>query len=265
MENGYSLWLASSISFENELKILSIMREHQVDGMILAPLDAHHDEILDNLLRSLNHPENERLVLMDDPPENCGQGVYQVIPDNVYAYQMATNYLLSIGHRRIAFVGGFDKPNDRRYAATKRVNGYKMALSEHGLPADPTYIWMDGCEIEDGEKGFAQILGRGVLPTAVIAMSDQVAMGVARMCAMQGLSIPRDISIIGCDDTFISRGLYPALTSIDINPGLQGEMAVKVLIAVINGEAPPLVSTLSPKLIIRASTARPSEALIKAD
>jgi LacI family transcriptional regulator len=258
-ESGYSLWLTSSISSDNELNSLGAMRKHQVDGMILAPLDIQHDESLERLLGSINYLESERVVLMDDPPEDYGIAIRRVIPDNRLAYQMATNYLLSIGHRRIAFIGGFSQQRNAHYASAKRLAGYRMALEGHGVPFDPAYLYMEGCEIEDGERGLAQIFGRGVMPTAVITMSDQVAMGVVRMCGMQGLSIPRDISIIGCDNTFLSRGLYPALTSIDIDPGLQGEMAVRILISVINGESPPMVSVLSPKLIIRASTTCPRE------
>jgi len=101
-----------------------------------------------------------------------------------------------------------------------------------------------------------QILSSGRLPTAALCVNDMTALGVLNVCSMQNLRIPQDISIVSCDNTYIAEATYPGLTSIDIDPGCQGETAVRELLRLIKGEEVPPVSYVQSKLVVRGSTGR---------
>lgn len=250
-EQGYSLLLTSSLSGNNERESISAMRERQVDGMImvLSSIDAVSPP--QDLLSLLNRLKNQsNLVLLNDPVTGF-DGPY-ISPDNQKGFFTATKYLLSLGHTKIAFIGGSPDTN----TTNLRLNAYRGALLEANITPDPGMECLLGYAPDSGESGLLKLMSQGTIPTAIIAVNDLVAMGVIRMCMLQGLRVPQDISLIGCDNTFFSKNLYPALTTIDIFADRQGEMAVQLLLSMLSGETPPAVTRIDPQLIIRGSTTR---------
>lgn len=251
---GYSSMLFNSPMDEDELSAIVNMVQLQVAGMILSTVSVdsllHGNPFISKLEKYMSP---KQVVLLNDPPDDYeGPWVY-VSGANKEAYAMATRYLISLGHRQIAFVGG----NRQLNLAFQRMRAFQEEMKNAGCEVRPEFIQMSGYDIEDGEEGMLRILGMGVFPTAVLAVSDLVAMGVLRVCMRQGIRIPGDMSIISCDNTFIARGLSPALTSIDINPARQGDLAARLLVKMIAGEDVPPLNEVLPRLIIRESTACP--------
>ena len=106
----------------------------------------------------------------------------------------------------------------------------------------------------------ARLLAGENIPTAVICYSDLSAMGVMQVCHQQRLRIPDDLSIISCDNTYLSRIGDPMLTSIDIHPGEQGREAIRLLLQMIGGGEAPPETRIASDLVIRGSTGRAPEA-----
>lgn len=171
------------------------------------------------------------------------------LPD---AVAQATQHLIDLGHRRIAYLGG---PN-------LRISGYQQALSANNIPFDPALYFDTGTDYlpEDGYRGAQALIESGQLTaddpvTAVMAGNDEIALGAMRRLHEAGLRIPDDLSIIGLDDQEFSALLVPALTTVRIPHQQMGILAIQTIIrrAGHTGE-PPQVTVLPTELVIREST-----------
>lgn len=165
----------------------------------------------------------------------------------------AMRYLLALGHQRIGFITG------RMDIACShdRLQGYRDGLAEIGLPYDEALVregdFSQPRGFQEGQALF-QLADR---PTAIIASNDVMAFGVMDAAKYAGLSIGRDISIIGFDDIYMASQTYPALTTVRQPMANMGETALEMLVTIINRQ---MVLTprreLPTELIIRESTGR---------
>lgn len=165
------------------------------------------------------------------------------------AYE-ATEYLIQIGHRKIAFINGIAE----LHSSIARLGGYKTALTDYDILINPDYI-ADGNFIQ--HSGHA--LATGLLelpdpPTAIFAANDIMALGVMDAVREKGLDIPGDISVIGFDDIPQASTTHPKLTTIQQPLEAMGRAGVQLLLEQIeNPESPPESVTLPTKFIIRDS------------
>jgi len=164
---------------------------------------------------------------------------------------LATKHLVELGHRKIGCITG---PSGLR-SAIDRLKGYEKALREASLPYDDGLVHEGGFDYESGLEALPCLLGAGA--TAVFASNDMMALGVYKAAREYGLSIPRDISLVGFDDLFIDELLEVPLTSV-VHPsselGLEG---TRRLFAMIEGSSDTSSAPkLQPVLKVRASTAR---------
>lgn len=160
----------------------------------------------------------------------------------------AVNYLINLGHRRIAFIGGRQGVG----SAVFRFLGYRDALANAHIPADDALIVYGDFTAETGHLCARKLLAMGNPPTAIFTANDQSAIGVYQAAEELGLKIPEDLSVIGFDN--ISEAKYLGLTTIDQSLAEMGTLAVQMLIKQINHE--PLVSQIHEiptKLVIRNS------------
>lgn len=248
---GYTVMMFSAQSKDNEQATVQRLVRHGVDGIAMASgtLDeCHANAEMFAMVKSLS--AQLPIVLINDPVD--GFHMPSVSSAHYDGFSAAVNYLVALGHRRIAFVGGME--NNR--SAITRYRAYTDSLMRHGIEADPTLIQFGGFEAEDGARAMTRLLAGETLPTAVICYSDLSAMGVLQVCHQQRLRIPDDLSVISCDNTYLSRIGDPALTSIDIHPGEQGKEAIRLLLRMIEGEQVPLETRIHSHLVIRGSTAR---------
>jgi LacI family transcriptional regulator len=181
------------------------------------------------------------------------------IPDNRDGARQATEHLIALGHRRIAFIDGPAQVLTSR----ERLQGYRDALEAAGLPFDERLVASGGFSEEGGRAALAGLLDGGPGFTAVFASNDGMAIGCMVELRSRGLSIPGDMSLVGFDDIPTVQWLHPQLTTVRVPMEEIGAAGVARLLALLDGDAPPtdrLVNVHPCELIVRASTAPPARA-----
>jgi LacI family repressor for deo operon, udp, cdd, tsx, nupC, and nupG len=188
----------------------------------------------------------------------AGQGMSSVLVDNVEVGRLATQHLLDLGHRRIAFLGDDLDQMHGFTAAGDRHRGYDLALREAGIDPDPELAERTGFSTDGGEAALHRIFGgrrKGFeAPTAVFAVSDEVAMGVLYAAREHGLKIPRDLSVVGVDGHDFAY-LFD-LTTVSQPVRDQGRIAARLLLEQVNSShpRPPSVVSVGCGLIRRGTT-----------
>ena len=176
---------------------------------------------------------------------------FSVEVNQVQIGYLATRHLLELGHRQIGCASGSIRLN----VNACRYLGYRMALEEYGLAADPSLLFCDSLSITCGQKALPCLLGQNV--SAIFAFNDMIAYGIYKECRNYNLSIPRDLSVIGVDDIFLSDIIYPPLTTV-AQP--VSEIAARAVDGMLHLLQDPQNRTdtakLNPILKVRGSTAR---------
>lgn len=169
------------------------------------------------------------------------------------------NYLIELGHRRIAFIGANSvHPNDAVRMAT-----FVDALREQGIHSPPEYLKASGeYSIENGCSAAYELMSSEEQPTAILAAGDSLALGVLHALYQLHLRVPEDVSLISYDDAFV-RDFYPALTSISQPYELVAEQAISVIAQASSSSSDAkrdLAHAIHPsQLVKRASTGPPNE------
>ena len=172
--------------------------------------------------------------------------------EELIASYTATQYLLQLGHKRIAYLTG---PPVAPWAH-ERFEGYRRALREAGLEVDDKLVFQSGSTIEDGTNAALQMLNEGCNATAVQAVSDLVAIGCAETLLAQGLKIPEDISIVGFGNILVTEHFRVPLTTISQPKHRLGAAAMDTMMSMIRGEKVQS-KRLPAELVERKSTAPP--------
>lgn len=227
-----------------------IVRRDGVDGIIL--INAHEE---DPALRALAD-EDFPTVSMDYLDDVL---IDQVYVDNEAAARQVTEYLIGLGHRRIAMIahapGVF-------LSARKRFAGYRRALEHAGIPFDPGLVRHADFSEESGFVQMEHLLRAGTMPSAVFAGNDVVAYGALQAIQQAELRVPEDISLAGFDDDYVSRFLNPPLSTMALPAAGHGSAAVNMLMTRIEegerrSEPRPVRRLLSSHISVRDSCAPP--------
>lgn len=179
-------------------------------------------------------------------------GVDSVYSDDWAGARAATEHLISLGHVRIAHLTStpYEGHEDRRRS---------YAASMNGAGLTPNVVTADGYTQQAAERAAAVLLNRDDRPTAVFAHNDEMALGIREAAYAAGLSLPRELSIIGYDNSRISRLHGIDLTSVDLRARELGRTAGAVALKRLAfPDSPPADESREPSLILRNSTARPS-------
>lgn len=253
LRNGYDLTLYNLTGggVERQSVFEHFLLRQRVDAVIAISLELTADEIF--RLHALNKP----LVGVGGPLE----GVRTLAIDDVAVARLATEHLLSLGHTRIAHIGGNQHYDLDFHLPTNRRFGYEAALAAAGIPLDTELVEDADFTIQGGYHAAKQLLGRPHdRPTAIFAASDEMAIGSILAARDLGLTVPRDVSIIGIDDHELAA--FFGLSTIAQYPQGQGEKAVEILLDQLHpGQHDQVVlnTPLPVKLIVRSSTARPGD------
>ena len=248
-ELGYDILFAHSLN-KPEREELCIRRflSRRVDGLFISPVYRFEAEarIYQEVLAS-----KTPVVLLGPPAAFC-KSFASVEIEELNASYAATQHLLQLGHKRIAYLTG---PPVAPWAH-ERFEGYRRALRETGLEVDDKLVFQSGSTIEDGTNAALQMLNESCPATAVQAVSDLVAIGCAETLLAQGLRIPEDISLVGFGNILVAEHFRVPLTTIRQPKHRLGSAAVDMMISLIRGEKVQS-KRLPAELVVRKSTAPP--------
>lgn len=223
--------------------VLAGIREQGVAGLIIAGAHGTTARQIDDL-SAVGIPVVQ--VMRRIP----GARVAAVIPDNRMGARQAVEHLIAIGHRRIAFVGGFVDTVVR----TERLDGYTDALAGAQIEVDKSLI-IDGLPNRDtGVAAAISLLQAPNPPTAVMCFNDVVAFGVCAGVKRQGREPGRDVAVVGFDDIADARHASPALTTVAVDCRRLGERAAHLVLRMIDsGTRPSDTDMGAVHLIVRES------------
>jgi LacI family transcriptional regulator len=178
--------------------------------------------------------------------------------DNVAASREAADHLLGLGHRRIAFLGGPATST----TVQDRAHGYREALRVAGIPPSKEVARYGEFTEESGYVMTRELLGRNVgedpAPTALLCANDRIALGAYAAAADAGCTVPGEVSVVGFDDTPIARYVRPTLTTVAIPTYEMGRVAMRLLLAQLDGSTALELETLPTHLVIRESAVAPA-------
>jgi LacI family repressor for deo operon, udp, cdd, tsx, nupC, and nupG len=171
--------------------------------------------------------------------------------DNAAAATSIVGYLLSLGHREIAFVSGpMTSP-----ICVDREQGYANAVAGAAVAHDPRLTVRGDFSVESGLRAVEALFSRGATFTAVFCSNDEMAIGVVRGLRLRGLSVPQDVSVAGFDDIRIARHYDPPLTTVAQPMERIGREAAAMLLGILaDPHAPRERRVLPTELVVRAST-----------
>lgn len=246
-QHGYSLLLYITHSDrQRESSALAEATEGRYDGTIFFRRQLPTDELqaaIDSGVPMVLLTRHEPSLVVD-----C------VRVDDVDGGYRATAFLIGLGHRRIAFIGG---PADQ-HETRDRFAGYEKALQSHGLAHHPDWIWPGGFSEDDGRRAAEAMvqLPDEARPTAVFAANDRMAIGFIYRLKELGLSVPQQVSVIGYDDIEPCQYVVPRLTTIRQPTHAMGARAAELLIRKLRGEpSRPKEIILKTELVVRDSCA----------
>jgi len=246
---GYDVLLAHSLNKpEREEHCIRHFLSRRVDGLFISPVYRFEAEarIYQEVLA-----RKTPVVLLGSPAPFCKSFPGVEIEELIASYN-ATQHLLKLGHKRIAYLTG---PPTAPWAH-ERFNGYRRALREAGLEVDDKFVFQSGSTIEDGTNAALQMLNEGCNATAVQAVNDLVAIGCAETLIAQGLKIPEDVSVAGFGNILMAEHFRMPLTTVSQPKFRLGIAAVEMMMSLIRGENVQS-KRLPAELVERKSTAAP--------
>jgi DNA-binding LacI/PurR family transcriptional regulator len=173
--------------------------------------------------------------------------------DNVQGAKLATNHLLELGHRRLGFIYGAPE----RVSIAQRADGFREALAEAGLGRASASALYE-CEQLNHDSGYArakELLASPKPPTGIVCANDELAAGVLRAAYELGVSVPRQLSVVGFDNIVMSDYSNPPLTTVGIDKEEMGRRAVAGLLDLVEKKATSLeVVRMHVDLVVRKST-----------
>jgi LacI family transcriptional regulator len=226
----------------NETDLLRRLAHRYVDGMIISPIrvtDAHLEAIVDS-------PAPVVVVgqLPDDAP------VDNVRTDSRTGVALAVDHLVAQGRERIGFVNG---PLDTVPGAARDA-GFRAALKKHRIPYDERLVEVGDFQYVAGRAATERLLARTV-PDALVCANDLIAVGALHALHVAGRAVPRDVALVGMDDTVAAQMAYPQISSVSLGSETRGRRAAQLLLErIADPDLPPRRETVPPHLVVRASS-----------
>ena len=247
-QSGYGLHFISPVHGS----LARAMGRATVDGVVAIGLSHDHPEL--ESIRRAGLP----IVLVDSTalPDHPS-----VMVDDEGGGRAAAEHLLGLGHREFLVVGVEPPPPTGRLDAEgvtgRRLAGYRAALATAGIELDDERVVVGPASVEGGVAAVERAWGAGLRMTAILAMSDAMAIGTMRAIRGLGLGVPHDVSVVGFDDIDLAVHTDPPLTTVHQSIRSKGQQAVELLLTVVGGRdtAWPEHRRLETRLIVRGSTA----------
>ncbi len=237
---------------EKELALLQKLSEQRIDGLLFAGVE-------------VGEPLVARMLEMDYPAVLVTQEEFggmkrlpTVVHDNDQAIRDAVDFLASLGHDRIAFIGG---PENDYSSGILRLAGYRAALKGLGIQPPDSYVEHGNFTFESGFTCMKRIYEENRdLPTAVVVCSDLMAVGAIQCARSMGVSVPEEMSVMGFDDSELAMYFTPALSTVRVSYFDEGVAAAEELFRRIEGgDRQPTLRHITHKVIRRSSVSRIGE------
>ncbi|WP_224242836.1 LacI family DNA-binding transcriptional regulator [Hyalangium gracile] len=240
---GYApLFVSGHWKKEKEVECMSLLVARRVDGVI----------VLTGMIDDASLMEYAaRLPLVITGRNLHGPNVVSIQANNEQAGYEATCHLIELGHTRIAHIAGPEANVD----AQQRLEGYRRALREHGLPVDERLIATGDFHESSGLLAVNQLLETRLNFTALFVANDQMAYGARLALYRKGIRVPEDMSIIGFDDLPSSLYTTPPLTTVRQPAYDLGKIAGDAMLGLIHGQD-YAIPTIPLQVIVRESTMR---------
>ncbi|MDR2371054.1 MAG: LacI family transcriptional regulator [Treponema sp.] len=250
-DKNFLLFYNSNFSFEKEQAYLQTLRKQSLTGVILdsiCPADLE-DSYLSWLEKEFI--DNGIPVVMLERKIKSNR-FYCIFIDNFLSAKIAVRHLIDLGHRKIAHILG----NKHMRHSFERLEGYRQALKDSGIPADPELIQPGDFTPASGYTAMKKLLDiRGDF-TALLSANDQMAIGAIKALRTAGKNVPNDCAVAGFDNLGVSTLVDPALTTINVPTFQMGRLAARIIVDAGEGRPYSHCNKLDSNLIVRRSSVR---------
>ncbi len=218
VQNHYEILLTSTVHDPKRMELaVRRMIERRVDGVAILTFGMEESLIADLRFRKVP------LVFVDVGPQAAG--ITNIRVNYQEGICEAVRHLAKLGHKRVAFVAG---PAHLKSAMARRA-AFEAAMEESKLTVDQNLIVTGDHKVEGGVAALAQLASLAKLPTAILCSNDMTAVGVMREAYERGISIPRELSVIGFDDIRLAEFTTPPLTTVRMSQKQLAEYAFQAL------------------------------------
>ena len=253
-QQGYTVMLCNALS-DNRLEDSNLekMYEQRVDAVI--QIGCRADDLVSDSAYAAHVNRISRTIPFITTGKLDGTDCYRLNIDDVASMRMIFEYLTSLGHRRIALLGGQKKIQ----STYDKWQQYIYLMGKYELTFHEAYLQEGDYSEKAGYRCMLGLLELKKPPTAVIAVNDFTAVGALKAAAEKGVQVPRDISIISFDNTFLSEISTPKLTSVDYNYAAFGQRLIEIAVKAIQNQKIPKEQLVTPTLVIRDSCTQAQE------
>ena len=251
---GYSVMMYNTLSrAELEDAALNKLQEQRVDVIIICGgrVDlSFPDAAFSRLLEKLR--QTTPIVVAS---KSRWEGICGVAIDHEKSMDLAMDYLLELGHRRIGFVYA----GPQYYGTEEKIDRFRDRMARAGLAARQDWlVGIPGYDCESGRDAIDRLMAMADRPTALLGLNDVIAAGMLQGLLGHGVRIPEEMSLMGFDDTFIAQITSPHLTAVKYDYGKFAQMLVDAALAAATGEKRPMNQLMAPSLSVRQSCASPA-------
>ena len=240
---GYNaLFVSGHWDAKAEANCIGVLQSRRVDGIIVLT-----GRLTDQALKV--YAKTQPLVVTGRTLK--APGLFTLNFDNFEGGRIATQHLIQLGHRRIAFIAGnADHPD-----ATERLRGYRAALKAASIPFESAMVVPGEYHELSGLQAVERLIETGHRFTAIFAANDQMAVGAALGLQKRSLRVPQDVSVVGFDDLATSQYASPPLSSVQQSAYELGRLAALAMLQLLS-KTKPTAQVPAPRLIQRESSGR---------
>ena len=242
----YSTLLCNTgADIEKKIKYIKIFSRKKVDALVLLG-SIFNDDIIERMI--CDYLPNTPVIISNGALSIPNS--YSVLADHEYGMELAIEHLASKGHKRIAF-----SHTQFTFNIQRKIDGFSHALQRRGFPYDPSAnLFLTDRSFDGATKSAEKIFSSGYDFTAVICSEDLLAIGTANLFKEKGLRIPKDIAIIGHDNSVFSLCSQPKLTTVDTKVEIIANIVANTLHDIFQKRPTGQSTIVRPELIVREST-----------
>jgi len=251
---GYDMMLfVNEEDSQKDLSYLHILQEKHVDGILYAhPVGGDNSDVVKEMVK-------RGIPVVEVNRQRNRDALDAVLANNVEGVRQIMTYLIELGHRRIAMIGG----SSGTTTGTERERGYRSTLMEAGIELDPDLLKIGTFSREYGEEAAEELLSLENPPSAIFGCSNRIMLGVLATINRQKIRVPQEISLAGFDDTEWLSIWNPPITVVDVAVEEMAQTAVNLLHRRMTGKKKeilkPATYYLGTTLVVRESCRRIEE------